>query len=186
MNIVVETSDEMDQSGINNPAYKHGHAARGAFSPEYHSWASMMTRCYNKKRAVWKYYGGKGVKVCKRWHTFDNFFADMGPRPKGKTLDRINGACDYKPSNCRWATKQEQAANRPKAPITGAYSKKIVSLVKRKARTLPELYARLPLHQEVIKQEVRKLRAVGVLITTRVPGIKNGTTLLCEHNGRNS
>lgn len=76
------------------------------------SWASMMSRCSNPKQESSKYYLGKGVKVCERWESFDNFLADMGERPAGTTLDRINSRGDYEPSNCRWATHVEQQNNR--------------------------------------------------------------------------
>lgn len=168
-----------------NPAYKHGHARRKRFSPEYHSWAAMMTRCYNKKRSAYKYYGGKGIFVCKRWHTFTNFLADMGKRPEGKTLDRVRGNRGYSPSNCRWVTRAEQTANRPKKPITKAYASTIVLLLRKSPKKLPELYKALRLHPEVIKHEIRQLRANKKIKTCWVPGVKRGRTLLCEFNGRN-
>ncbi|TCG09380.1 hypothetical protein BZM27_06155 [Paraburkholderia steynii] len=74
----------------------------------------MMKRCYLESATFYQYYGGKGVKVCDRWRdSFANFFADMGERPEGMTLDRYpdkNG--DYAPGNCRWATPTEQIRNR--------------------------------------------------------------------------
>ena len=78
----------VDQSGKNNPAYRHGHTSGGKFSPEYHSWASMWTRCTNSKIKNYKHYGGKGVKVCTAWGSFETFLADMGPRPEGYSLER--------------------------------------------------------------------------------------------------
>lgn len=71
----------------------------------------MRRRCNNKGAVQYKYYGGKGVRVCKRWRRFEDFLADMGPRPKGKTLDRIDNTGNYTPSNCRWATQSEQTRN---------------------------------------------------------------------------
>lgn len=73
----------------------------------------MMARCYNPKEPGYESYGAKGIKVCERWHDFANFYADMHPRPEGKSLDRYpNGAGDYGPDNCRWATSREQIINR--------------------------------------------------------------------------
>jgi hypothetical protein len=83
---------------INNPAYKHGHASREKFSPTYYSWSCMLTRCNNKNRAMWKYYGGKGIVVCEKWQSFLGFLEDMGERPEGTSLDRI----DSNSSNVVW------------------------------------------------------------------------------------
>lgn len=90
----------------------HGHARRGALSKEYRAWRSMLARCHNPAATAYDRYGGAGILVCKRWHTFVNFLADMGKCPKGGTLDRINGKKGYKPSNCRWASSAEQNRNK--------------------------------------------------------------------------
>lgn len=100
----------MSQAGAFNPAYTHGHTT-GGFSPEYHSWSSMLQRCTNPKRPMFKHYGGRGIKVCDRWRKFENFLADMGPRPKGKTLERKDVHGHYEPENCVWADSVTQARN---------------------------------------------------------------------------
>jgi hypothetical protein len=104
--------------GSAHPSFKHGHASRsGAKSPEYYSWYAMNQRCANKHNAEWKNYGGRGIKVCDRWlgeDGFVHFLKDLGPRPEGTTLDRIDPNGNYEPSNCRYATPSVQSHNRRK------------------------------------------------------------------------
>lgn len=77
------------------------------------SWESMKNRCYNTKTPRYPYYGGRGITVCESWRkSFQVFFYDMGARPVGKSLDRINNDGNYEPGNCRWATQSEQVLNR--------------------------------------------------------------------------
>lgn len=90
---------------------RHGHAA-ATRSATYRSWCAMWTRCTNPKTIGWANYGGRGITVCVRWRVFETFLADMGERPEGTTLDRRDPDGNYEPGNCRWATPQEQRANR--------------------------------------------------------------------------
>jgi hypothetical protein len=86
------------------------HAMYG--TPTYRSWYSMLSRCRNPNTPCYAYYGGRGIRVHHRWNDFAAFFADMGERPDGTTLDRINSDWNYEPGNCRWATRKEQSRNR--------------------------------------------------------------------------
>lgn len=77
----------------------------------YHIWQGMKQRCFDKNATHYKDYGGRGITVCERWLKFENFLEDMGERPEGKSLDRINNNGDYEPENCSWATNKEQSNN---------------------------------------------------------------------------
>jgi hypothetical protein len=92
----------------------HGHTSGGVISPTYTSWSCMVGRCYHHSSPNYQRYGGVGIAVCDKWRKFEGFLADMGERPVGHTLDRIDGTKDYEKDNCRWATPGQQAANRRK------------------------------------------------------------------------
>lgn len=89
---------------------KHG-ATIGRKSPEYNAWTAMHQRCSNPRNPAFKWYGARGIKVCARWASFEAFLVDMGPRPPGLTLERVDNARGYSPSNCKWATWTEQNNN---------------------------------------------------------------------------
>ena len=79
-------------------------------SRTYRSWEAMIQRATNPK-PNYKYWNGRGITVCERWKKFENFLADMGERPAGKSIDRVNNDGNYEPGNCRWATQREQRLN---------------------------------------------------------------------------
>ena len=90
---------------------RHGHATDG-LSPTYMSWKAMKARCYNPKDKRYHRYGGRGITICASWRkSFSSFLADMGDRPAGCTLDRIDLDGNYIPHNCRWADRITQARN---------------------------------------------------------------------------
>lgn len=90
----------------------HGHTTHSGTSPTYKSWHMMKQRCNNPNYNQFKDYGGRGIQVCERWLTFENFLADMGVRPPGMSLDRKEQNGHYEPGNCRWASRSDQQRNR--------------------------------------------------------------------------
>ncbi len=103
---------EMSKKRLVSYLTTHGHAKSAGRSPTYASWVSMRQRCFNKQQRRYSDYGGRGILICERWNSFENFLADMGERPYGTSLDRIDNGGNYEPGNCRWVTCAEQNKNK--------------------------------------------------------------------------
>ena len=110
-----EISDEAREQ-MSRQRTAHGHSRSRKLgrtaSATYNIWAAMIQRCTNPKSRDWRLYGARGITVCERWRKFENFLADMGTKPDGLSIDRIDNDGNYEPGNCRWATALEQARNK--------------------------------------------------------------------------
>lgn len=96
----------------------HGHTAGHRVTAEYQAWAGAKRRCGDPSDAAFVNYGGRGIEMCPRWRDdFTAFIADMGPRPHGGSLDRIDNDGPYAPGNCRWATRQQQNSNQRRSRL---------------------------------------------------------------------
>ena len=99
-------------SYLRDQTARETHTTHGmSYSPEYRVWQGMRNRCYLESSISYRNYGARGIRVCDEWSKFENFFADMGTRPPGTWLDRIDNDLDYRPENCAWRTPKEQMRN---------------------------------------------------------------------------
>ena len=110
---------------------RHGHIktcnGRRVASPTYRSWQAMRNRCLNPRSPDYPYYGGRGIRICDDWESFELFLADMGARPRACSLDRIDVNANYDRDNCRWAMKATQNRNQRRVVLTKAIVRKIRS-----------------------------------------------------------
>jgi len=90
---------------------------RLSLTPVYMVWKQIKDRCFNPNNKRYKHYGGRGIAICERWMKFENFFEDMGHKPKGLYIDRIDNNKGYYKQNCKWSTPREQANNRSNSRI---------------------------------------------------------------------
>lgn len=108
--------------------FKHGLMTRTGRTRTYNSWQQMIARTTNPDHPRWADWGGRGITVCDRWRDYPSFLADMGEKPPGLTLDRIDNNGDYEPGNCRWATHAQQAINKTGFKLTPAMMAEIQRL----------------------------------------------------------
>ena len=118
-------------------------------TPTNRSWHKMRQRCNNPKATQWKWYGARGIRVCDRWNDpdfgFVRFVEDMGERPAGHTLDRINTDGHYEPGNCRWATHKQQILGQRKTIVVqvGGESVSVSEAARRLGVSATRIYLRL-------------------------------------------
>lgn len=113
--VVLATNFRKGQSkscGCSQYGEKHGHARKGVETRTYQTWLHMRQRCLNPENDAYHNYGGRGITICEEWDVFDNFLSDMGERPLGLTIDRIDNSKGYFKDNCRWADKKTQLRNK--------------------------------------------------------------------------
>lgn len=127
-------------------------------TPAHFSWIEMIKRCRNKNHKSFKYYGARGITVCDRWLKFQNFFTDMGKRPKGMSIERIDNDKGYSPDNCKWATRKEQMRNtRGNTHIT----------YKGKTQLLIEWAEELDIEPHMLSTRLRRGWSVARALTTK-------------------
>lgn len=139
---------------------------------EYQSWRGMLERCTNKNHSTFHLYGGAGITVCDRWRSFEDFLEDMGHRPAGTSLDRIDGKLGYSPSNCRWANRVEQFENSSRyTPVAVGTRFGMLTVIS------PERI--LVSHGRSKKSAVRCMCECGRGVVVRVNALRTGGSTSC-------
>lgn len=161
--------------------------ANGRRSPTYGVWQEMKRRCSDPKGAHFSRYGGRGIKVCDRWLSFSNFLADMGERPDGTTLDRINNDSNYGPENCRWATRKANSRNRSDNRLLtyGGKTQTLAAWVEATGHSLATLQGRVRMgwaDEEIISIPSRA-RSSNRLLT--IKGVSKPLAQWCQERGLN-
>ncbi len=123
----------------------HGHARKGKESPEYKSWMSMKHRCNSKSGNNYKSYASRGITVCEKWMKFEGFLEDMGRRPIGMTLDRIDVNGNYCKENCRWATVEQQMSNQRNSQFFECFGK---------TQTIPQWAREFRIDKETLRRRI--------------------------------
>lgn len=146
----------MEVNSASKPyATTHGHTslAEGRRTSTYTTWEAMRRRCIDEKHDNFANYGGRGIKVCDRWLMFENFLADMGERPFGKTIDRREADGDYEPGNCFWATAKEQNRRRRAGKLNAEKVKEIRAL-REAGETMRSIAARYGVNSSTVSDVV--------------------------------
>jgi hypothetical protein len=116
--------------------------------PLYQTWCGIRQRCNNPKCKRFSRYGGRGIKVCERWDLFENFLDDMGPRPEGFTIERVNNDGNYEPSNCCWASRKDQNKNTSACIPVEAFGSKF--------KTINDASREHGLHRSTVKHRISR------------------------------
>jgi hypothetical protein len=137
---------------------RHGHARKQQTSPEYRVWQSMWSRCTNPNVRGYENYGGRGIKVCKRWQLFEYFLDDMGRKPASHRLGRINIDGNYSPANCRWVTLTASMNNRTDSTVLQFRGRQL---------TIADWARKTGLNPKTISSRIRRGWTVADALTTR-------------------
>ena len=148
----------------------HGYCIGHKQPPIYRVWSSMKKRCYNSNAQMFKHYGARGIIVCDRWlNSFENFLADMGPRPMGGTLERIDNNGNYEPANCKWASIVEQLRNRSITKLS-ENSADLIRKLRKAGFSRIELAEQFGVHPQTITRIVHGRRWAPINKTKKVEG----------------